>query len=90
MKESELINTLKEVEVLLRNNNYFDQAKEISELSKRIKERVDSKKTLKEIKEKIISRCHVRWLGDLYIKEFKGTYDWQSLLSKLRILTEEL
>ena len=89
MKE-DLVCKLNETSKYLTNNGRNLEARELENLSKQLQDVNVSKEKLEEIKKDIISRCDVRWLGEIYIKEIGNQYEWWNFLGSVKSLAEKL
>ena len=90
MISTELIKKLKQTSYLLSNNGRNTEANELEDIIKRLQNTNISKTELEELKKKIISRCDVRWLGDIHIKEIENPYEWWNILGSIKSLAEKI
>ncbi|KGX83109.1 hypothetical protein [Pontibacillus marinus] len=63
----------------LKKNEYIKEAEDLEIILNQLKKDLNNK----EILEKLIQRCHIRWLGDLYIRDFQGGSEWWQLLGEI-------
>ena len=64
----------------LQASSYHDEAKEIEELVKKVL-LLDKKDPLRtHAIQTLISRCHIKWLGDYYIHDISFN-EWTNLIS---------
>ncbi|WP_298844982.1 hypothetical protein [Clostridium sp.] len=90
MLTTDLIIKLNDASKYLDNNNKTIEANELRGLTKQLQDVNMSKEKSQEIKQNILNRCDVRWLGEIYIKEVKSMYDWWNLLGEIKELAEKL
>jgi hypothetical protein len=90
MVNGELIKKLNQVSSYLSNNGRLSEGNELEDYAKRIQEADITKQELDEIKMSILSRCDVRWLGDVHIKEIQNPYEWWNLLGSIKSLAEKI
>lgn len=90
MVKTDLINKLKQASKYLASNNKILESNELENFSKQLQDANISKESLEEIKKNIVSRCDVRWLGEIYIKEIGNPYVWWNFLGSVKSLAEKL
>ena len=90
MLKADLVSKLNETSKYLTNNGRTLEATELENLSKQLQDVNVSKEKLEEIKKDIVSRCDVRWLGEIYIKEIGNPYEWWNFLGSVKSLAEKL
>lgn len=90
MISTDLIKKLKQTSSHLSNNGRNTEAGEIEEIIKQLQDPDISEAGLEELKKKIISRCDIRWLGDIHIKELANPYEWWNTLGSIKSLAERL
>ncbi len=90
MEIGDLINKLKVASEYLNNNGRNLEATELDSLAKQLQDTNISKQKIDEIKKAIISRCDMKWLGEIHIKEFKTPYEWWNYLGSIKIIIAKL
>ena len=66
----------------LRNNNYYQLADELDKYLE------GAERGEKESVDEIIKRCHIKWMGDIFIEELEFD-DWIQLLEKVKKSAQE-
>ena len=90
MEIENLISKLSLASKYSNNNGKNIEANELDNLSKQLQGVNVGKKTLEEIKSNIVDRCGIRWLGEIYIKEMKSSYEGWNFLGSIKLLAEKL
>lgn len=90
MISTELIEKLKQTSYHLINNGRNTEANELEDIIMKLQDTNISRPELEELKKKIISRCDIRWLGDIQIKEIGNPYEWWNILGGIKSLAEKL
>lgn len=90
MVSGDLISKLKQASSYLNNNGRITEASEFEDFAKRLKEVNINRQELEEIKKSIISRCDIRRLGDIHIKEIANPYVWWNFLGSIKSLAEKI
>lgn len=73
-----------EVSDLLQRNGRIDLSGTIEDYISELDDKQMNQQRFDEIKSNLVSLCNIRALGDIYIKEYKGSYGWINLLSELK------
>jgi hypothetical protein len=90
MGTGDLINKLKVASEYLNNNGRTSEAAELDSFAKQLQDTNISKQKLDERRKAIISRCDMKWLGEIHIKEFKTPYEWWNYLGSIKTLIAKL
>lgn len=90
MINGDLLSKLQQAASYLNNNGRATEATELEDLARKLQGSNITKQEFEGIKKRIISRCDIRWLGDIHIKEMESPYEWWNLLGSIKSLAGKI